>query len=225
MSFSSEIREDALVKSRRYCCVCHAFTGRDVNVHHIIPTADGGSDTLDNAIVLCLKCHAEVGHYNPRHPLGSKYAPSELRKHRDEWWKYCEEYKRELSPQDVKLSPIPKGEDLEIFEKEIGTLWSNWLNMPEQSEIIRFEGRFLGKVKTEDATGPTWYELYQLQNGCYLVYSTHNERGDWCTAELAGVNAGDENDPPLTLEEVQDNFPVLAKAVGLVRIREFKPDK
>jgi hypothetical protein len=225
MPFSAETKEAALVKSRRYCCVCHEFAGRSVNVHHIIQEADGGPNKLDNAIVLCLRCHAEAGHYNLHHPLGTKYSPSELRRHRDEWWKYCESYSRELRPDDIKHLPssAPKGQDLAIIEKEIGTLWSNWLNMPEESEIIRFEGKLIGQAKTEDMNGPTWYELYQLQNGRYVVYSIHNHRADWCTANLTGVNAWGEFDPPLTLSEVQDGFPVLAKAAGLVRIRQFKP--
>jgi hypothetical protein len=225
MPFSAKIKETALVKSRRCCCVCHEFAGRSVNVHHIIPESDGGPSTLENAIILCLRCHAEAGHYNPRHPLGAKYSPSELRKHRDEWWEYCKSYSEELRPDDTKYTPgsMPKGQDLAIIEKEIGTLWSNWLHMPEESEIIRFEGKLIGQAKTEDMNGPTRYELYQLQNGRYVVYSIHNRRADWCTANLTGVNAWGEFDPPLTLGEVQDRFSVLAKAAGLVRVREFKP--
>jgi hypothetical protein len=69
--------------------VCHEFAGRNVNVHHIIQECDGGSNTLDNAIALCFNCHAEAGHYNPNHPLGTKYSPEELRRHRDQWWDHC----------------------------------------------------------------------------------------------------------------------------------------
>lgn len=89
MPFPSRVREDALVKAQRHCCVCHDFAGRLVNVHHIIQECDGGANDLDNAIVLCLRCHAEAGHYNPKHPLGTKYSPSELRRHRDEWYFAC----------------------------------------------------------------------------------------------------------------------------------------
>jgi hypothetical protein len=55
-------------------------------VHHIEQEADGGSNTIENAIVLCLRCHSEAGHYNPRHPIGAKYSPSELVRHRDQLW-------------------------------------------------------------------------------------------------------------------------------------------
>jgi HNH endonuclease len=96
MSFPPDIREQALLNSHRRCCVCHEFVGRSVNVHHIKQEADGGENTLDNAIVLCLRCHAEAGHYNPRHPLGTKYSPQELRRHRDQWVLHCQNNPRPI---------------------------------------------------------------------------------------------------------------------------------
>lgn len=90
MSFSRAVREEVLVKSHRRCCVCHEFGGRSVYVHHIVQEADGGANTIDNAICLCLRCHAEAGHFNPRHSLGTKYSPDELHLHRDQWWAHCQ---------------------------------------------------------------------------------------------------------------------------------------
>jgi hypothetical protein len=92
MPFPEKIRETVLVRSHRRCCVCHQFGGRNVNVHHIVQEADGGENTIDNAICLCLPCHAEAGHFNSRHPLGTKYSPSELKAHRKQWWTYCESH-------------------------------------------------------------------------------------------------------------------------------------
>lgn len=89
MPFPRPVRDDALVRSHRRCCVCHEFGGRSVNVHHIVQEADGGPNTIENAICLCLRCHAEAGHFNPRHPMGTKYSPDELRAHRDQWWAHC----------------------------------------------------------------------------------------------------------------------------------------
>ncbi|WP_371873101.1 HNH endonuclease [Geomonas silvestris] len=89
MPFPNSVREESLVKSHRRCCVCHEFAGRSANVHHINQEADGGANVLENSIALCLRCHAEAGHYNPRHPMGTKYSPSELRLHRDQWWDHC----------------------------------------------------------------------------------------------------------------------------------------
>lgn len=87
MGFSQDVRERAYIASARRCCVCKKFAGRNIEVHHIIQKADGGEDSFDNAVPLCFDCHAEAGHYNPHHPKGAKYSPSELRSHRDSWYR------------------------------------------------------------------------------------------------------------------------------------------
>ena len=99
MPFPPKVKEEALVRSRRCCCLCHEFSGLYSNVHHIIQESKGGPNELENAIVLCLRCHGEVGHYNVQHPIGNKFSVEELRGHRNEWWKWCE-----ANPSD----PLPK---------------------------------------------------------------------------------------------------------------------
>lgn len=91
MSFPKNVKEDALVASGRRCCICNEFKGVKIEVHHIIPKEQGGVDDFHNAIPLCFDCHADAGHYHSRHPKGSKYSPSELRKHRDEWYRKVRE--------------------------------------------------------------------------------------------------------------------------------------
>ncbi len=106
MPFPDSPKEEALVRSRRCCCVCHEFAGRYTNVHHIVLESDGGSNDLENAIVLCLRCHGEAGHYNVRHPIGNKYSPAELRRHRDAWWEWCEKNPAVPLPNDpISVSP------------------------------------------------------------------------------------------------------------------------
>ncbi len=67
-------------------------------MHHIIQEADGGSNDLDNAIALCFDCHADAGHYNPKHPRGTKFSPSELRRHRDNWHHTVRHHKITATP-------------------------------------------------------------------------------------------------------------------------------
>lgn len=81
-----KIKEEALVASGRRCCVCHTFCGRNIELHHIEMESKGGQSSFENCIPLCFNCHAEAGHYNGSHPKGTKYSPSELRKHRDSWY-------------------------------------------------------------------------------------------------------------------------------------------
>lgn len=86
MAFSRKIIEECMVKSARCCCVCHKQKGLNIEVHHIIPKAKGGQDTEDNAIALCFDCHADAGHYNPKHPRGTKLSPNELKRHKENWY-------------------------------------------------------------------------------------------------------------------------------------------
>lgn len=95
MGFTPKVKEEVLWNSRRCCAVCREFAGRDNEVHHIIPEADGGPNTIDNAINLCSRCHIEASHYDARQPKGTKYSPDELRRFRDELWQAAEE-KRHL---------------------------------------------------------------------------------------------------------------------------------
>ena len=57
--------------------------------HHIVQPKDGGDNSLDNCIPLCLNCHADVRAYNPDHPKGTSYSVPELKKHRDQWYDFC----------------------------------------------------------------------------------------------------------------------------------------
>lgn len=87
MGFSKEAVDDALVACGRCCCICHKFCGVKIETHHIIPVSKGGDDSFENCIPLCFDCHADVEHYNVEHPRGRKFSPSELKKHRDAWYK------------------------------------------------------------------------------------------------------------------------------------------
>ena len=91
MGFSQKIKEDALVAAARHCCVCRKFKGLNIEVHHIIPKAQGGKDTFENAIPLCPDCHADAGHYFAGHPRGIKLSPTELKKHKIDWYKIVSE--------------------------------------------------------------------------------------------------------------------------------------
>lgn len=87
LPFPESIRTAALVAAARHCCVCRRYKGVNVEVHHIVPEAQGGPNTPENAIALCFDCHADAGHYNANHPRGTKFSPNELRAHRDAWFR------------------------------------------------------------------------------------------------------------------------------------------
>ena len=219
MPFPTAVRDAALVAAGRCCCVCRTFAGRNMQVHHIVQEADGGPNTIDNAIPLCFRCHAEAGHYNPHHPLGTKYSPTELRRHRDEWFRVCAASASAMSSlrsRSVQMPPECAG--FEVVEREVGTLWSRLANEPESREIIRFRGAVLGGYRREGAgfNSDEW-ELFLIRGGRFLVYHKRIERGDWCWANLGGRYG--EEDWPLSLAELQEEYPELATSAGLERVR------
>jgi hypothetical protein len=91
MPFPTNEVEALLVACHRRCCVCHRFCGVKMETDHIVPAAEGGPDTIDNAIPVCFECHAEVHSYNDKHPRGRKFRPDELRKHKNQWLTVCRE--------------------------------------------------------------------------------------------------------------------------------------
>ena len=93
MPFSTKVKTEALVKSGRRCSLCLRFKGIKIEVHHIESESESHDNTLANAIPLCFDCHADAGHYNPKHPRGNRLSPNELRKHRDRLWNLVEQGK------------------------------------------------------------------------------------------------------------------------------------
>jgi len=83
MSFPKKIADEVLVKSGRRCSICNKFCGTKIELHHIKPKYQGGEDIVDNCILLCFDCHADVGSYNSNHPKGKKYSEKELKMHRE----------------------------------------------------------------------------------------------------------------------------------------------
>lgn len=90
MGFSQSVVEKALLSCGRHCSICHKFCGTKIELHHIKQKKDGGDDTFDNCLPLCFDCHADVMQYNPDHPKGKRYNSSELKKHRNNWYKKVE---------------------------------------------------------------------------------------------------------------------------------------
>ena len=90
MPFAREAVAQLLMHCHRRCCVCHRFCGVKMETDHIVPTAQGGSDDIDNAIPVCFECHAEIHSYNDKHPRGRKFTPDELRAHKKQWLSICQ---------------------------------------------------------------------------------------------------------------------------------------
>ncbi len=75
-----------LADCKRHCCVCLRWCGSRIQLHHIVPQAQGGPDDIDNAIPVCLDCHAEI---ESRSNMGRHFSPSELHEHKRRWLEIC----------------------------------------------------------------------------------------------------------------------------------------
>jgi hypothetical protein len=74
----------------------------------MLPSAEGGTDDIDNAIAVCFECHAEIHSYNVNHPRGRKFRPDELREFKREWLRICKEHPEVLvnAPRKIDVGPL-----------------------------------------------------------------------------------------------------------------------
>jgi len=86
MAFPEAGVAQLLADCKRHCCVCWRWCGSKMHLHHIIPRAQDGPDEIDNAIPVCLDCHAEI---ESRGNLGRQFSQAELREHKRRWLEIC----------------------------------------------------------------------------------------------------------------------------------------
>jgi HNH endonuclease len=78
MAFSEAVKASVRKKSHLSCCICHAF---GVEIHHIIPQAEGGPDSEDNAAPLCPSCHEIYGANSAKRKM--------ITEAREVWYEIC----------------------------------------------------------------------------------------------------------------------------------------
>lgn len=86
MAFNEATKLKAKRLAHFSCVMCHQPL---VEVHHIVPQKDGGSDELDNAAALCAGCHDLFG--------GNPDKRKQIREMRDFWYELCETRLRDSS--------------------------------------------------------------------------------------------------------------------------------
>ncbi|GEM_PF-6122189 len=155
MGFSVKIKEDLMVASARHCCVCHRYKGLKLEIHHIIPQEQQGENTFENGIVLCFDCHSDAGHYNSKHPRGTKVSPNELRKHKKEWFQNVKENNVQI-PKDIEIALTFEDNSTSqefnpVFIEEITTYKNiSSLKKVDYKKIIPEDPFISNKIKTFD---------------------------------------------------------------------------
>lgn len=132
MAFPEKEATEVLAQCHRRCCICHRFCGFKMELDHIVPKAEGGLETLDNAIPVCFECHAEIHAYNDKHPRGRKYRPDELRKHKEQWLEICR-------TSASVLASVPPRTDVGPIQALIDELEFNKTIAAHADEVLRLE--------------------------------------------------------------------------------------
>ncbi|MEO2204741.1 HNH endonuclease signature motif containing protein [Paenibacillus pabuli] len=97
MAFSEKVKNEAKRRACFRCVICHE---KFVEIHHIIPQAEGGDDTIENAAPLCASCHDLFG--------GNPEKRKQIREMRDYWFDLIEQrFNGEINI----LEPIQKDEN------------------------------------------------------------------------------------------------------------------
>lgn len=97
-----------LADCHRRCCICHRFCGVKMETDHMVPSAEGGTHEIENAIPVCFECHAEIHCYNDKHPRGRKFTTIELQEHKKQWLEICKSMPTAFidSPRDKDAGPL-----------------------------------------------------------------------------------------------------------------------
>lgn len=79
MAFPESVTKEVKRKAHFHCCLCKAL---GVEIHHIVPQAEHGPNTLENAAPLCPSCHETYGANQTKRKF--------IREARDLWYEICE---------------------------------------------------------------------------------------------------------------------------------------
>ena len=119
MAFSESLKERVRQKAHYRCCLCQAVL---VEIHHIVPQANGGGDEEENAAPLCASCHEIYG----ANPTKQKF----IREARDWWFETCA---NRYAPGSDALGDVIEAVLREELAKALPQPAAPWLT-PEQAE-------------------------------------------------------------------------------------------
>ena len=106
---------------------------------HMKTISEDGDDNIDNALPVCLECHAEIHCYNTTHPRGRKYTENELCLHKKQWLDICKNHPEIFSQpfQSSDAGPLNSLiDELEYNLKACECLGSS-LSMSQFGEALR----------------------------------------------------------------------------------------
>jgi len=177
-SWSKKVSEDVLVACGRFCAICRKFKGVNIELHHIVPRADGGDNSFDNCIPLCFDCHADVESYNTSHPKGKKYTLGELKRTRDLLYWAIEEFP--LDREAIESSPNVFSDKQFVWNPSEPLINANTKHIDKHPMDWKHDienGRILGNANKSEtmATGEVALTQHMIkyiltERGRYAIY-------------------------------------------------------
>ena len=152
MAFSDNLKLEIKQRSFFKCCICQRPY---VEVHHIVPQADGGKDTEDNAAPLCPWCHEIYGNDLTKR----KY----IKEARDNWYKICGNRHsfdtKKLDEITKRLNQAATKNDTDDIKKavaKISDLLDQVVNQPNQTsrEVIQAISDITATISTSTLSSP-----------------------------------------------------------------------
>jgi hypothetical protein len=159
MPFSEEIKNEVKRKSNFTCCYCINRNNK-VDVHHIIPESEDGSNSIENAAPLCGSCHDLLG-ANPQ-------LRKEIKGRRNHWYEICE-----------KMNNPAWGWPIGLDVPEL----SHIVNIPPSSSLqtpgIQLTDKALGNEKDP----PLLYLTIHVMKSRYFGDLDPNSKENWLYLE------------------------------------------
>ncbi len=126
MGFPDDLKLEVKRRTHFQCCLCKALY---VEVHHIIPEAEDGPNSIENAAPLCPSCHETYG----ANPTKRKF----IREARDSWYEICvDRFKGDNAYLEELHSSIESAatrNDLNEMAKKLEKAIQDTVNQPEKS--------------------------------------------------------------------------------------------
>lgn len=107
-----KIRDFLLIASKHQCSICQAHT---IEVHHIIAVSDGGTNDLENLMVICPNHHTEYHQ--------GRFTIDQMRTYRTQWLQKCKVFlevglsTEQLTKDREAASGLPLDKKIQFIEE------------------------------------------------------------------------------------------------------------
>ena len=183
MPFPESLKLQVKQKAAFRCCRCQNI---GIDVHHIVPEKDGGSNDIDNAAPLCPSCHD----YFRNNPSKQK----EIAQMRDFWYHFVNKKWQStgvdgvtLGDLDAKVSSI-KNETADISELKsmLKTISDSLINnMTAGTASVTTSGIVNVVATSSEGSRPTLYPRLHCRNcGAPITFPIQTNKCLACGIEL-----------------------------------------